>query len=142
MPQQAIELNWKNISEFNIENAQKLAGFLQLLREAVNNKFKDKNGGNEIGLIVTSGFRCIEWEKIRKRSGASRHTQSDAADIVPNCSYELAVEIIQWMYEVFNPLTTGHIGGFAIKKPTYENGNIKAIGFAHFDFGKKRRWEY
>jgi len=141
LPKEAVELNWKHIDEFDEANAKKIAEFIQSIRDLINIKFWNRQDG--IGLRITSGFRCKEWEQIRGRSGNSRHTKSDAVDVQPICPPELAVEIIQYLYEIFSPRKTGHRGGFAIKKPTYQDGKIIAVGFAHFDLRPTvARWEY
>lgn len=138
------EIVWNNIREFNEKNAEKVLQFLQIKRDYINSKFKDKNGGREIGIKITSGFRPVVWEKKRGRSGLSRHTKSDAADIQPtNCSPELAVEIIQHLYDIDSDRETGHQGGFAIKKPVIVYDKVKLIGFAHYDLrGLPARWWY
>lgn len=144
LPRKAIELNWKNIDQFNIEDAREEAKFLEGIREVTNLVFQPKNGGQEIGVRINSGWRCKEWELIQGRSGKSQHVKI-ASDIVPtNCSNELAVEIINHLYHIYSPRTTGHKGGFAIKKPTYTDGNIVSVGFVHFDRRKDKnaRWEY
>lgn len=143
LPPEGIKMNWDNIDQFSEKEALKMAEFLQKIRELINIVFRDKNGNQEIGIRITSGWRCKEWELFRNRSGKSQHVIC-AADIQPtNCSNELAVEIIKYLYHVFSPRETGHKGGFAIKEPTYKDGQIVAVGFAHFDLRKSvARWEY
>lgn len=136
---------WDNIGELNVVNAKKIINLTQAKRDYINRMFRADNGGKEIGLKITSGFRPLAWEKIKKRSGLSRHTQSDAIDFQPlNCSPELAVKIIQHLYDIDSDKVTGHQGGFAIKKPTIIGGSIRLVGFAHYDLrpGQPARWFY
>ena len=144
LPPEAIALNWKHISEFKEAEYVKLANFLQSLRNSVNQQFRAENGGREIGMRITSGFRCKAWEHLRKRSGDSQHTIGAAADIQPtNCSPELAIKIMDYLYKKYYSRTTGHFGGFAIKRPDIEKGKIIRIGFLHYDLrGWTARWEY
>lgn len=137
-------MNWENISEFDIEKAQQIANLIQAKRDDINKAFKEKNKFQDIGLTITSGFRCKAWEAHQGRSGNSRHTQSDAMDIQPiKCSKELAVEILQYLFEKGKSTRTGHLGGFAIKKPSYKDGKVMAVGFLHYDLrGVYARWEY
>lgn len=143
LPAEAVALNWKHISEFREAEFIKLANFLQSLRNSINQQFRAENNGNEIGLRITSGFRCKAWERLRKRSGDSQHTIA-AADVQPtNCSPQLAVKIMDHLCKKYHPRTTGHFGGFAIKRPDIENGRILRIGFLHYDLrGWTARWEY
>jgi hypothetical protein len=143
--QQFKNIAWKNIGEFNADNVIRLAQFLQSKRDYVNNMFRAENSGREIGLKITSAFRPVEWELLQKRSGNSRHTKTDAADIQPiNCTPTLAVKIMKHLESIDSPLDTGHQGGFAVKHPTYDKkGNIQLIGFLHYDLrGTVARWTY
>ena len=143
MPSKAVRMNWESINEYNQSNSLRILAAMQVIRGVINKHFLDKNAGRTITLIISSGFRCKAWEKFKKRSGRSRHTHSDAVDVYPgNCSLELAVEIIGWVYERYNPRSTGWIGGFARGLPTYKDGELKAPGFLHFDLGTTRRWTY
>jgi hypothetical protein len=145
LPPKGTEMNWKHIDEFSLSRCRMVAKQLQRRRNLINQVFKERNDGLEIGLKITSGFRCKAWEKYRKRDGNSQHTMSWAADVQPvNCSDELAVEIMQWLYKIDNPRNSdGHQGGFAIKLPTREKGNITSIGFLHYDCRTgMARWNY
>ena len=145
LPVLAVKLNWKHINEFKQGEFQRLAEHLQCVRNVVNAEFRQGNGGREIGMRVTSGFRCLAWEILRGRPGTSQHTVLAAADIQPTgCPPLMAVEIIAWLNQKYGPRKTGHMGGFAIKKPTYNSqGKVVAVGFAHFDLrGYVARWEY
>lgn len=145
LPTRAIELNWLHIDEMRYDEFKKLAEYLQQIRNEVNSVFKDKNKQIEIGLNITSGFRCKAWEALRGRSGTSQHTVRAAADIQPiNCDNELAVEILDWLFEQDKDREKGHQGGLAIKYPTRDkDGNILAVGFIHYDLRPHAaRWEY
>lgn len=144
LPKQGVDLNWKHYDQFNESEYQKLANFLQDTRSLINDNFRHLNGGREIGLTITSGFRCREWELIRGRDGTSQHCVGEAVDIQPVfCSDGLAVDIMKWLYDLDWPRETGHVGGFAVKWPTYEKGVVKKLGFLHYDMrGFVARWTY
>jgi len=145
LPFQAVWLNWKYINEFQEHEYQRLAEYMQCVRNMINAEFRQGNGGNEIGIRVTSGFRCLAWEMIRNRPGTSQHTVLAAADIQPTgCRPAMAVEILAWLFQKYSPISHGHKGGFAIKNPTLDaNGKILSVGFAHFDLrAQVARWEY
>lgn len=142
LPAEAIALNWQNIHEVKINEFERLAKFLQKIRDDVNQMFKARNDGKEIGLRITSGFRCEAWELLRHRSGNSMHCQLAAADVQStNCPPELAVEILSYFY---TKLMRTHEGGLAIKHPDYyKNGKVLRVGFLHFDLrGYRARWTY
>jgi hypothetical protein len=145
LPPQAVELNWEHISQFKEELYLKLASELQKIRNQVNIEFRTGNAGNEIGLRITSGFRCLEWELLRGRTGTSQHCVGAAADVQPvGCSDRMAVEIMYWLWDQHWPRQTGWPGGFAMSKPIYTQGGIiERIGFLHYDLrGQVARWEY
>lgn len=138
------EIVWSNIAEFNLNNAKRILEFIQRKRDYINSNFRSLNGGEDIGLKITSGFRPVQWEKLQKRSGTSKHTLSMAVDVQPiKCSPELAVKILQHLYEKDAPRDSGHQGGFALKKPVIVNNVVKSIGFIHYDLrGVPDRWFY
>jgi len=144
LPPEGVAMNWKNIHEFRQEEWERHVGFIQSLRNSINGEFKAKNGGREIGLAVTSGWRCLEWEHFRKRSGKSQHCVGVAFDVQPTqCRPALAVEIMDHFHKIFNRRERGHFGGYARSFPEYSNSELKKIGFLHFDFrGMVARWEY
>jgi hypothetical protein len=144
LPFQGVQMNWANISDFRKDRAKRLCELMETKRTLINNVFRQKNGGKEIGLRFTSAFRSVEWERFRGRSGDSQHTQSWGGDVQPtNVSDELAVQILEYLYSIDNDRATGHLGGFAIKKPEYKNGKIIKIGFLHYDLrGTVARWTY
>jgi len=144
LPNIAVDLNWKHINEMNIRNYEFLAGFLQTLRDDINQTYQKHNNNKAINLTVTSGFRCKEWEHTRKRTGESQHCVGAAADVQPtNCSLKLSAKIMNDYYKLFSPSTGWH-GGFAIKLPEYDSkGNVLKPGFLHFDLrGSYARWTY
>ena len=133
------EINWKNIDQCDQEKQKEMALALQKVRKEINVNFKsDIDESKLIGLQITSGWRCKEWELLRGRSGLGQHPIA-AADVVPtNVSKELSDKIILWLYDKYSSRTEGWEGGFAIKRPTKTT-----TGFAHFDIrSNNARWEY
>ena len=109
LPPEAKELNKKHITEEVIANIEKIAVVAQQIR-------------NHVGkpMTITCGFRCLEWEKMRKRSGTSRHVVGDAIDFkfAAKADMDQAFEFLR-----------DHNGGLS-RYPT----------FIHVDLGRKRRW--
>lgn len=140
LPPDGVALNWKNIHQMDISRIEEAAHHAQSIRDLINREFRSDLGHPEIGLRITSGWRCRDWELRMGRSGDSQHTIA-AYDAVPLlCSKNQAVSIIGFLYHRFS---RSYVGGFAIKKPTYEGGQIILPGFVHFDFrGKIARWVY
>jgi hypothetical protein len=138
LPTAAAVMNWRHFNELNLNKITALCSRVEHIRAAINEKFKAKNDNKEIGLRVTSGFRCHEWELSQGRSGNSQHPIS-ALDVQPSgVSKQLSDEIMNWAAKNYSPVKTGWKGGFAIKKPT-EN----TLGFLHFDNREKTaRWIY
>ncbi len=143
---QAVAMNWNNIHEMNIALFEKVvAPFFQTLRHRINQNFKSDTGADQIGITITSGWRCVEWEVFKKRSGKGQHPIGAGDGQPSNCSPEMAVEIIAWVKAEYWPNKTGHNGGFAIKEPTYDpkSGELIKAGFFHFDFRNGSvRWLY
>ena len=139
MPEEAIELNWENIDELNIDEAIQIAERVQKERDYVNEVFQEENGGVEIGFAITSGFRCLEWEHSQGRSGNGMHPKSKAMDIIPiNVNKKLGDKIIKHLYTRNKSRQNGWYGGFAIKEPT-----PKSVGFVHYDNRREvARWMY
>lgn len=142
----AKAMNWKNIAEYNEARYVALCLRMDEVRISINKQFRsDVNTSRDIGLLVTSAFRCREWELYRRRSGTSQHCVGAAVDVQPtNCSPELSVKIIAWLKDKYWPTTSGWKGGFAIKEPTMgRSGEISSVGFAHFDGrATNARWTY
>ena len=134
LPAEAVALNWKNVTIDTVLKAEELALELEKIRSLANSEFKSDLGFPEIGIRITSGYRCVEWEYIRKRSGDSQHTVM-AVDVQPiNCSRKQAKEILQFVYDQYSPWWEG---GIAISKPKNK------IGFIHIDKRiYKARWKY
>lgn len=139
MPDEAIALNWKYFDPANIVRWELLALELEKMRKLINDNFKSDLNFPEIGIRIAAGYRCIEWELIRKRSGQSQHTIC-AADIQPvRCSREQAVKILHFVFSKYSEYWNG---GLALKSPS-KQGNILLIGFLHIDTrGKRARWSY
>lgn len=138
MSAEGHRLNWEHIDELNIQKQINLAVKLEEVRRAINKGFRWRNGNKEIGLQITSGWRCRAWELMRGRSGDGRHPL-DAWDVIPiNVDKLLSDEIVRYMNSVYSPRIGGWKGGFAIKEPT-----ATTTGFAHFDDrGVVARWSY
>lgn len=131
-------MNWENIAQCDKEALRRMAARLEAVREDTNRKFVSDTGAKEIGLQVTSGWRCRAWELYRNRTGRSQHTIG-AADVIPvNCSNEQRAEIMQYWEVKYLPRDSGWEGGFAIVLPKGDKH-----GFAHFDNrAKAARWTY
>jgi len=145
MPKKAIEMNWNNIEGFEKYKIQQMAEDAQCIRNQVNEEFKSKNGNKEIGIMITAGWRCVEWELYKGRSGKGRHP-IDAFDWRPsNVSAELNDEILKWAYDKWFKRVGGWNGGFAIAWANREDKDPKKHlwGFAHHDRrGVVARWTY
>lgn len=140
LPKEGVAMNWKNIAQMDLKKIEEAAKHAQSIRDLINKEFLSDTKSPEIGLQINSGWRCREWELKQGRSGNSQHVIA-AYDAVPtNCSLSQASSIIGWLYHRFS---RSYNGGFAIKKPTFENGKMTLPGFVHFDFrGHMARWEY
>jgi hypothetical protein len=136
LPDEAIALNWQNINTDIVQNIEKIALEAQRIRNTLNANFKSDLKFPELGVRITSGYRCKEWELIRKRTGLSQHTTGGAIDLqVINCSRNQAIELQKWVYEQYKDWQ----GGLAIK---WNEG--ESIGFVHID-GRTTgaaRWVY
>lgn len=147
LPAHAVKLNWQNIAEFTPKQHlyRELANDLQKIRNMINAEFRAGNGNREIGLRITSGVRCRQWELTRGRTGTNQHTVGAAADIQPvNCTQSMAIDIMYWLYTKYWPRENGWPGGFAMSKAIFTQGGIiERIGFIHFDKRPQvARWEY
>jgi hypothetical protein len=140
LPDTGKMMNWKNIAQMDIKGIEKAATHAQSIRDLINKNFKSDTGGKEIGLRITSGWRCKEWELHQGRSGNSQHVIS-AYDAQPvNCSMLQSSEIIGWLKKQFE---ADYKGGLATKLPSFSKGMMITAGFIHFDFrGTKARWTY
>jgi len=140
---EAIALNWKHIKELDEDNMLAILNSIETDRVEINKEFREENGGIEIGIRITSAFRCEAWEIIKKRKVPSRHSKSYAVDYVPiTRKPELAIKIMDWLEKKHKP-RTGWQGGFARKSPTYKDGKLIKTGFIHKDLQKPlARWDY
>lgn len=68
-------LAWGSLTQEHVYNAYALASRLQLIRD-----YLSWRAGEDVPLIITSGFRPKNWEHSQGRSGNSRHTNLEAAD--------------------------------------------------------------
>ncbi len=145
LPEEAKKMNWKNIKEYDETKFIPLLEDMEVLRSFINMLYKTDIGGRNIGLEITSGWRCREWELFRKRSGEGQHPIA-ALDVRPtNCSAELSVQIMRRFHTMFWPRDNGYIGGYAIAFPSYNTGDgkLKTTGFLHLDKrGSVVRWTY
>lgn len=144
-------MNWQHIEEYNEPAFINICHAAERVRTLINANFKsDLNTSKPIGLKVASGWRCLAWERHRKRNGSSKHCDNKgliaALDLVPtNCSPELAERIIAWLDRRYSPRTGLDVwrGGWAIKKPTIAAGKVTAVGFFHLDNRPIiARWSY
>ena len=132
MSVQAVELAWRDFTEDNLNAIKEFIPELEDIRTYVNtiyvsNVIPDK----EIGIVITSGFRSIDWEKKQGRSGDSQHTICAVDLQFSNVSKELNVKIIFDIFSKYN--NEKYMGGLAIKKPTICNTKISNVGFIHLD---------
>lgn len=145
MPKMGIRMNWSNIDQFDEYKVELMAKDLQEIRGEVNRIFKKENNGQEIGIEVTSGWRCLMWELHKKRSGQSRH-RIDGVDWRPsNVSPELSDKILWWAFKRWSPRVAGWKGGFAMAEPDRSSPNKKdhKAGFIHTDRRPGiARWSY
>lgn len=127
----AIEMATAALNSSTYSAAKKMAEFLQNVRAAVNRQFPAYLG--RIGIRVMSWLRPKPWELYRKRSGTSQHITGHGVDIVVTgvTAFDYGV-IMQWIWETYQ----NHDGGLA--RLFRDN----RWGFIHFDFGRRRRWEY
>lgn len=145
MPLKAVRMNWENIKEFDKYKVQIMADDAQYIRNRINQRFKGENRGKEIGVEITSGWRCLMWELFKKRSGKGRHPL-DGFDWRPsNVSADLSDKILAWAHKEWSPRVGGWDGGFAIAWPNRESPDEAnhLWGFAHHDRrGVVARWTY
>lgn len=107
-----------------------IATELQRIRDFVNQQFPEFGG--KLTVNITSWLRPIEWEKFRRRSGNSRHTNGDAVDFIIGGAGGKTNEIMHWLFRYLNNWNGG-LAAFV------RNG---MYSFIHIDLGRKRRWYY
>lgn len=137
LPTLAYNLNWKSFNNLNdtqkeefINKAKQVAIEVQKERDYINEHFKHENNNKEFTVLITSGFRCKEWELHQGRSGASQHTIAAIDFVIMNCSLELSAKIHK---DIFDRRNKSWLGGFAIKYPTTSKGKLTTSGFIHID---------
>ena len=127
----ATDLALKALNATTLDNAIRVAQFLQSIRDEMNAAFPEYNG--RLGLRVMSWLRAKAWELYRKRSGNSQHTTGHAVDIIViGASATDYPRIMEWIWNRYQE----HNGGLA---RLFRNGRWS---FIHFDYGVNRRWEY
>lgn len=117
MPKESHELIIKNVNSSIVLELEKLAYFLQLIRD----EFQKP-------LIIKAGFRPVEWEKLKGRSGNSQHCLGKAADFdIPGIPLE-------------------RIHGYCLGRfPTFGIASSQEMLFIHLDTctePSRRRWTY
>jgi hypothetical protein len=131
--QKCTELIAKNFTAEIAAQGERIMNEAQIIRDWINAKYPQEN--NKIGLRIVSGFRPVEWELYRKRSGKSQHTKGHAIDfIVVGVDAKKAQ---MYMNEIYNRLVAIDWNGGLAR--LYKGGRY---GFIHIDLGGKRRWEY
>jgi hypothetical protein len=145
MPKEAIKMAYDALTPEIQNNLKTVCEAVQEARKAMNNKFKYRNGGKEIGFTVTAGFRAKAWDIKQGRSGAGTHPMGLALDVQPNVKDDdLYCEIFDYLYKLYFDREIGWNGGFAAKM--YEKGRTGKLikkGFLHFDKRKAiARWLY
>ena len=106
------------------ENLAKLANRLQKVRKKLNEVFRTPG---EIKLVITSGYRPVEYEYIKGRSGKSQHTLGKAADFVPSAD-NIKIPLVQ-IYRLIEPDWAGGLSLYL------------SDGFIHGDIrGFRVRW--
>ncbi|MBG0782017.1 MAG: hypothetical protein H0S84_07100 [Bacteroidales bacterium] len=147
MPMQARQLNWINVKDYldkeprYIELCQQLDLVIMDMQSWLKH---EKDITETITLAISSGYRCLEWERIRKRTGQSQHCIGAAVDVYPVSSFLSQNNLISVVSHLYNKYQKVWPGGFAVKQPSYDSsGKLKNIGFLHFDSRPvKVRWQY
>lgn len=145
MPKEARDMNWKAWNETLEKAVKDNIHHLQEIRDWVQEKFKEKNNGNPIPIIITAGFRCKEWELKQRGKDTSQHTICAFDFTAFAKDTALSIEINKAVYDYIH--NKKWMGGLAIKHPS--NGTT---GFIHIDFrtptsehirrGYGARWVY
>ena len=137
-----LEMNLKQVTAQQLDFAEDYAwNFIEPIRGALNREFKDEFG-YEIGIGVTTWIRQTEYEILKGRSGGSRHTFGDVADIYPiTRNSEHYIKAFAFMLNYCMNVCDIE-GGFAFSPYRVKQGKITATGFIHKDFGSKRFWNY
>ena len=122
MPKESYELITKEFNYNILFEVNKIANSLQVIRDYANKP-----------LIVTCGFRPVEWDLFKNRTGDSAHCIGQAVDFYSNSValeelFELCLKIFPYY-------------GIAInKKYNFVHLDTKLIDVLSNSHG--RRWEY
>ena len=146
MSQKARMLNWQHIDQY-LKNEERFISLCQRLDQVIIDLSahyrKELADLYTLTLAVSCGFRCLEWEKLQKRSGNSQHTIGAALDVyvITNTLTINPIEVMQYLNKHY---WNTWKGGFAAKAPTYDKqGKLRSIGFLHFDNRPfQARWHY
>lgn len=156
LPSKAIKWNWETFDKMSesekesfIDRAKKIAQEVQKERDFLNDNYRNENNRQEFTIIVSCGFRCLEWELYKGRSGKGQHPIAAIDFKIGSISIELSAKMIKVIYD---RRYKTWMGGFAIKESTFEKGKMINSGFVHIDNrtpnreGKQRgygaRWTY
>lgn len=157
MPRPSVQMNWDAIEQMNaaeraafVERYQKVANRLQALRVEINKRFKQRNGNTDIGLRITSGFRCSKWEESKGRGKNSRHSLSAADFTVMNVKDDsLYNEIMEACWNIVDSQLRGIGGAGTYKADVLQQANNvmykkRPFRFIHIDHEASRatRWHY
>jgi uncharacterized protein YcbK (DUF882 family) len=103
----------------------------QRLCDAINPVIVPIMAKHNVNVIITSGFRPLEWEKRQGRLGTSQHVKGNAIDFVfAGKNGQKA------MQEVWEVISRNWHGGYARK---VSGGMYR---FIHVDLGPRRTWTY
>jgi hypothetical protein len=137
MPMQARQLNWKNVQNYLDKEPHyiELCQQLDLVIMDMQSWLKQEKGITEtIALAISSGYRCLEWERICKRSGKSQHCIGAAVDVYPVSQAFQIIDLVEVMNYLDKKCRRSWKSGFARKFPSYDKkGKLISIGFVHFD---------
>lgn len=66
-----------HVTHHHIEEAQRIAAYLQDIRDDFSDTFGDTP------FFITCWLRSPAWERYKRRDGSSKHTEGHAVDFVP-----------------------------------------------------------
>jgi hypothetical protein len=113
MPRPSLQMNWAAINAMSqvqqdslLATYTKMAQLLQEVRNLINQNFRSKNNHREIGIVITSGYRCPKWEQQKGRGTNSRHSHSAVDFIAHNIVNDaLYNEVMEYMHKHFDQKT-------------------------------------
>ena len=133
MPAEAVMLNHSTIAKMDKKEYDKLISNITDVANELQ-KIRDKYGKP---ITITSGYRCIEWEKIKGRSGASQHIFGMGADFVIQ-DQEIMKSILDdyksWMGGLASMVREGKI--------IFIHLDLRTPNAEHIRRGYGARWEY